>query len=372
MKKKTQLGFTLVELLVVISIIGMLAGLLLPAVQSAREAGRRMTCTNNQSQAAFAIINYDATRGNIPPLRGIIARDANGTAGDHRYASWVAFLLPYMEQNAAWDGLTTTTKDVDDTGKGNITGLPIPSFKCPSSGKEKSDTSLSYVINGGYQNAWGSDCDALDEDSFKIDTAVFEPNIKEDAVAFDHYATKPGGGNADAKVSIEYINMNDGTSATILISENLDAGNWIINGNTDDLLLSHAEDNVAFTYPINTAFDDEEPTVDDNKYPSHSLAGYWKSTDDNKQSWDGYAASALTPGASDAKFSPLFINIGRSGVSITHMSRKARPSSNHPGSVVAAFADRSVKILSQDMDKEIFVRACQTKSGVVINTSSFN
>ncbi|MDR2441478.1 MAG: type II secretion system GspH family protein, partial [Planctomycetaceae bacterium] len=62
-------GFTLVELLVVISIISLLAGLLLPAVNAAREAGRRTTCINNESQLAVAFLGYDSARGHIPPIR---------------------------------------------------------------------------------------------------------------------------------------------------------------------------------------------------------------------------------------------------------------------------------------------------------------
>lgn len=70
LRKKPILGFTLVELLVVIAIIGILVGLLLPAVQAAREAARRMQCSNNLRQLGLATINYEATFKRLPGLTG--------------------------------------------------------------------------------------------------------------------------------------------------------------------------------------------------------------------------------------------------------------------------------------------------------------
>lgn len=81
-------GFTLVELLVVISIIGILVGLLLPAVQAAREAARRMQCGNNLKQLGLAAHNFaDMSRGKLP-----------AGCRDYNFMTWAAFILPYMEQ----------------------------------------------------------------------------------------------------------------------------------------------------------------------------------------------------------------------------------------------------------------------------------
>src|SRR5438093_12254790 len=83
-------GFTLVELLVVIAIIGVLVALLLPAVQAAREAARRMSCSNQLKQLGLALQNYHDTYNAFPP-----ARHAGGVN-----ICWLVRILPYIEQGS--------------------------------------------------------------------------------------------------------------------------------------------------------------------------------------------------------------------------------------------------------------------------------
>ena len=98
-------GFTLVELLVVITIIGILIALLLPAVQAAREAARRMQCNNNLKQSALAMLNHESTYGSFPSA-GWGANwvgDANYGTGRRQPGGWIYAILPFIEQQAVYD-----------------------------------------------------------------------------------------------------------------------------------------------------------------------------------------------------------------------------------------------------------------------------
>src|SRR5262249_33517365 len=93
-------GFTLIELLVVIAIIAVPMGLLLPAVQKIREAGARMSCTNNLHQVGLALHNYHGAYGAFPPG---YTSGYDGTGNDTGPGwGWAAFLLPQMEQHALY------------------------------------------------------------------------------------------------------------------------------------------------------------------------------------------------------------------------------------------------------------------------------
>jgi len=122
-------AFTLVELLVVIAIIGILVGLLLPAVQSAREAARRGQCVNNLKQCALALHNYESSWGSYPP-----AMIWSGTVGDksNSISVW-SRLLPYLEQGGLAANYTATSNEDQTLADGTpIQALRMPAYVCPS------------------------------------------------------------------------------------------------------------------------------------------------------------------------------------------------------------------------------------------------
>jgi prepilin-type N-terminal cleavage/methylation domain-containing protein len=102
LKASPRHGFTLIELLVVIGIISLLIGLLLPAVQSAREAGRRIQCINNLKQIGLACHNYLDTEGVFPP--GALSR-TNGDAWSTSFFTWAVLILPQIEGNTTYNAL---------------------------------------------------------------------------------------------------------------------------------------------------------------------------------------------------------------------------------------------------------------------------
>lgn len=116
-------GFTLVELLVVIAIIGILIGMLLPAVQSVREAARRSACSNNMRQLGLALHNYESANNELPA--GVVNA---AVAGDH----WgpTTFLLPMMEQDNAFQQLGASFNN-NVSGSAVLT-TSMPFARCPS------------------------------------------------------------------------------------------------------------------------------------------------------------------------------------------------------------------------------------------------
>jgi prepilin-type N-terminal cleavage/methylation domain-containing protein/prepilin-type processing-associated H-X9-DG protein len=127
---KDRPAFTLVELLVVIAIIGILVGLLLPAVQAAREAARRMQCTNNLKQFALAMHTYhDALRA-FPPALVETDRDRNGVNEHVGHWAWGAMILPFIEQSAMYNQLSPGQNT--PVSMTQLLSVPLPLLRCPS------------------------------------------------------------------------------------------------------------------------------------------------------------------------------------------------------------------------------------------------
>jgi len=184
-------GFTLVELLVVITIIGTLIGLLLPAVQAAREAGRRASCLNNQKNLALAMLNVESSKKYFPGYANPL------TVGSNSYAiSWIVPLLPHLERKDLYESWVTN-------GPVSNESLATHNFKylkllvCPSDPPTSTgagSTPLAYVCNRGINGV----------------------NNPAAGVCLDQTITP-----SPVRVSADYVSSHDGTTTTLLLTESL-------------------------------------------------------------------------------------------------------------------------------------------------------
>ena len=166
-------AFTLVELLVVIAIIGTLVGMLLPAVQAARESARRSQCGNNFKQVAIGLQNYHDANKVLPPAATNSTVDSKGRQG----WSWMLFVLPYIEQAQLYDTcMNQSTWRMQnpmymDTTTAALARTAIPPFICPTDKVELlapeavvnsaaswitfTSSKTNILANGGATGSWG-------------------------------------------------------------------------------------------------------------------------------------------------------------------------------------------------------------------------
>ncbi len=144
-------AFTLVELLVVVAIIGVMVGLLLPAVQSARESARRMQCSNNLKQIGLALHNYHASYDKLPFSWG----GTTPPSGSPGYSA-ISQLLPFMEQSALHEQIDFSVPIVhprNDAARLTEVGM----LRCPSdleNPQRQAGGAINYMANVGNQHLW--------------------------------------------------------------------------------------------------------------------------------------------------------------------------------------------------------------------------
>jgi prepilin-type N-terminal cleavage/methylation domain-containing protein/prepilin-type processing-associated H-X9-DG protein len=208
----TRHGFTLVELLVVIAIIGALVALLLPAVQAAREAARRMKCQNNVKQISLALHSYHDEFRLFPP-GGI---KSNTT-------SWHVFVLPFLEQRSLYDQFVFTqgsyTSGPNQIGRGANGFIKVPLYLCPSSQAEK-------MMLGGKNHV--IEVDLVNGRSPYTTHYYGNMGPKGSSMAGGNYEFRDIGGLGgfskhgvfEVESKIRMAQITDGTSQTLLLGEN--------------------------------------------------------------------------------------------------------------------------------------------------------
>lgn len=222
--RRRQGGFTLVELLVVIAIIAMLVTLLLPAVQAAREAARRMQCSNNIRQLGLALHNFESANGAFPP--GSIGRNPNHanapydsgyakSKGNQQRTAFFVHIYPFLEESnifAAYDFERSTIAQATDPNS-PIT-QPLTTMTCPSDSPQVGhacDGGNSLDAKGNYGLNWGS-----------FNFVAQSPNILENPRCKEAPAKCPAA-PFHLEFGAEFAKITDGTSKTLCMMEMLQA-----------------------------------------------------------------------------------------------------------------------------------------------------
>lgn len=351
-------GFTLVELLVVISIIGMLMALLLPAVQQAREAGRRNTCNNNLHQLGLAVTNYVSAKNQYPGYAELLPINPIGGTGSAVQwvypVSWAVPLLPFVERTDIYD----IWRDQNQWQLAG--GLPpyppsifVPVFTCPSSPVAGNNGNFSpnvYVANSGM----------LDNSVASTMSPPLPQDFQANGVFFNHINTSmlnvPTNitplplcaqvGNAAPIVSIgqDYITTHDGSSMTLMLSEN---------NNVPTVSVTNGVVTVTGLSALNGT----------------PLPGSWGSpAGDGNEGAAGIEAQTcfvwwpdMQPNPAAKINAPVNAAAGAGGSGggggsggSTPYYYYVHPASNHPTGVNAAFCDGHTRFLSQDIDYTVF------------------
>ena len=208
-------AFTLVELLVVVTIIGILIMLLLPAVQAAREAARQAQCQNNMRQLGLACLNYESQNGSFPPSS--YYRDGELPYSSRiQYRNWVISILPFLEQQILYESFNFSLP-VSHSSNRAARGTDLPVMKCPAD-TEHNVRFASSDSNEGDNWARGNYAAnaslAFNGSSYVGETSV-TGNGTASPCSYSHWHRGVMGSNLSMGIS----EISDGTSATILLGE---------------------------------------------------------------------------------------------------------------------------------------------------------
>ena len=335
-------GFTLVELLVVIAIIAMLVGLLIPAVQAAREAGRRSTCMNNQQQLGKAIAGYVTSKDRFPPLSAIQPNSPNPLQPFS--VGWIPNILPLIEQNNLYQLYQANTW-FTLVAAGNSTATRVGLLVCPSRNPTLGPAPLSYVVNAGF----------TDFPNAVTGTAT---DFKNNGVFFDEYTPKvfnmtPGNRAIIETVDLAYMSTHDGSSKTLMLSENLDALDWIALPLSPAVATTPPQQQAAAPLPSPTATFPPQlgPTGISTLPPGPDYGLSW---------WQGFiwmidTVPPTPPNFGTAGVYPTGQRLNKN-IEIAPTSDKdnGRPSSTHPGGFLVTMCDGHSQFMSDDIEYRVY------------------
>lgn len=304
-------AFTLVELLVVISIIGMLMAILLPAIGAATESARAAQCKNQMKQIALAMLGYESRSSSFPGYAD--GREDKENNSNPVPYSWVVSILPDLERQDIFDQYPRLVSQRNPE-------FPYLDFMvCPSDPPpNKNEPWTSFVANAGYEKTDASGCGIVNS-AWPL-TYIDSRRRKKPVV--------------HQKTTIDKVSAADGTSTTMLLSENIQATTW-----------------------ADISFYEEEPRLDATPRPKRGTPPHnvFVFTDSEKPRQASY-----------------FINSEQSPTARITV-RNARPSSEHRSGVNAAFVDGHVEFLRDNIDYTVYARLMSSdgkKCGLNLGSAS--
>lgn len=380
MRHSKKHAFTLVELLVVIAIIGTLVGLLLPAVNAAREAARSNTCRSNLTQLQKALIQRESSLGSFPGY--INSLGVRGTNNQIR-ASWVVLTFPYIDQGPLWDLWSQPDGSDISSVLGQATNpIGVPELElliCPSDPPtQQGQPNLSYGANAGWVRRSNTELTSIAAELTKLSTGAtpFLPQDRENpanGVFFDNsrlplnnsgvFLTpnlvgpsdryEPSGsdpGIAPLNISVNYLQgKGDGTTSTVLLSENVHQVFWAYT-NRDDYTDTGVPDE---KYHFGICWEQPEITVN----PSGTL--------DEK-------ARRINGDTSEDSYIDV-VQISQEDDGSSGALRRTMPSSRHPAGVNMAFVGGNVKFVGDQIEPRVFAQIMtsnRNKSDLVFSGES--
>jgi len=339
-------AFTLVELLVVIAIIGMLIALLLPAVQAAREAARRMQCSNNLKQLALSTHTHYSALNELPPI-GKHNSDSTNTQdftdlsafqnNGHRI-SWLVWIMPFIEQTAAYDNILSTAKK---DSKGEIRDKPydnIEAFRakfagrlCPSDSRAREEPSdnvgfANYRVNlGDWAIGW-RDCYVLGSPKNRDQTRPIGPR-----------------GPWTREVGCSFGMIGDGTSNTFLLGVRLISSGRATAQILEDIVGPAGSNNIVAPVNCHATYDSGTKAIK----AAHPTGGWLGRLWTDGQSGNSAFTAIMAPNSPACNSS---VGMTGSGTVQNGATRDGEPmlltlSSYHTGGANVALADGAVRFL---------------------------
>lgn len=332
---RRRFGFTLVELLVVIAIIGILIGMLLPAVQSVREAARRTACSNNLRQLGLALHNYESSQAEFPPSRikpTVVVSTAltNNPGATTPFQSWTTSMLPHIEQVNISNQFNFERAWFDNQFSDNYTLIQtqLDAFQCPTVGrKNRVDP---YHVIGAAAGDYGTISEVkLDVYRLVLGYPIANLPRQSETVGFL--------GKYKANKIRDCL---DGLSNTFFVAESAARPEvWIARG-----MMTLEE------FPLYT---DDKAVIFQGQVVAADGTGW--ADPDNTFSINGASPDGLI------KWGPKMIN----AINVSEVYALHRDGANFN------FADGSTKFMKESIDPETFVRLCTRSGGELISSDAF-